>query len=283
MILGSTGMLGHVVYHYFQKLNRYKIVDASFRSKLRDDSALLDITDKKTLEKYIQEENPDFVINCIGVLIQGSKADPSNAIYVNSYFPHQLSKILRQTGGKLIHISTDCVFSGNRGEYTESDTRDAYDVYGMSKALGEVINDTDVTIRTSIIGPELKSNGEGLFHWFMKQSGKINGYTKAFWGGVTTLELSRAIDEVINQNITGLVHVTNGVSISKYDLLVLFKTTFNKEIVEIEPLDNKKIDKSLRTSRYDFKYNCGSYENMMRELREFMQKNRTLYSSNYNF
>jgi dTDP-4-dehydrorhamnose reductase len=117
MILGSAGMLGHMVYNYLKRLNKYTIVDASFPEKLNEDSRLLNVTNKTELEEFITSEKPDILVNCIGILLRGSKDDPSNAIYLNSYLPHQLSKMLRLNGGKLIHVSTDCVYSGNKGNY----------------------------------------------------------------------------------------------------------------------------------------------------------------------
>lgn len=283
LILGSGGMLGHMVYHYLKGLNKYTIIDASFPNKLNDQSKLLDVTNAVDLKNFIELEKPDVVVNCIGILIKGSQTDPSNAIYLNSYFPHQLAKILRQTKGRLIHVSTDCVFTGSKGSYTETDFKDARDTYGLSKALGEVENDTDVTLRTSIVGPELKEKGEGLFHWFMQQTGTIKGYTKTFWGGVTTLELAKVVDQVIEQNTTGLIHITNREPISKYDLILLFKKEFNKNDIEIEPIEGKDSDKSLTSVRNDLKYQVSSYEKMVGDMKIFMENNKSLYQNQYNF
>lgn len=277
MILGSGGMLGHMVFYYLKSLEKYDIVDASFPKKMNENSILLDVTDKYEVENFIKSENPDVIVNCIGILIQGSASDPSNAIYLNSFFPHQLSKILRITGGRLIHISTDCVYSGKKGEYAETDFRDADDIYGRSKALGEVINDTDVTLRTSIIGPELNEKGEGLFHWFMNQSGEINGYSKTFWGGVTTLELAQVIQFVIEQNFAGLVHVTNGERISKYNLLRLLQLVWKKDNIIVHEIDGKSSNKSLVKSNH-FEYKVPSYETMINNLKEWMDKHETIYS-----
>jgi len=277
MILGSTGMLGHMVFYYFKSLKKYNIVDASFRKKLHSGSRLLDVTNDEDFERFIISEKPDIIVNCIGVLIKGSKSDPSNAIYLNSYLPHRLAKILRQINGKLIHISTDCVFSGKKGAYTEKDFRDADDVYGRSKALGEVINDIDVTLRTSIVGPELKEKGEGLFHWFMQQEGEINGFTQMIWGGVTTLELAKVIDEAINQNITGLIHITNGKPISKFDLLLLFKDIWKRNNIIIHKDEGKEANKSLDSIRVDFNYNFPDYEKMFKDLYDWMKKNKSVY------
>jgi len=277
MILGSAGMLGHIVYTYLNETKKYQIVDVSFSTKLNDNSFSLNVTDKCAVEAFIKEEKPDIVINCIGVLIKGSQNDPSNAIYINSFFPHQLSKLMRETGGKLIHISTDCVFSGKKGNYIETDFRDADDTYGRSKALGEIINDQDLTLRTSIIGPEIKENGEGLFHWFMKQSGEINGYTKSFWGGVTTLELAKAIDATIEQNTIGIVHITNGLSISKFELISIFKKIWKVEHITINPIEGKQVDKSLICTRKDFYHSVPTYKEMLKSLYIFMKAHHNLY------
>lgn len=281
MILGSAGMLGHMVYNYLKSLNKYIIVDTSFPEKLHGGSKLLNVTNKEELEDFISSEKPDILVNCIGILLRGSKDDPSNAIYLNSYLPHQLSKLLRQNGGKLIHISTDCVFTGNKGKYAETDFKDARDTYGLSKALGEVDNDHDLTMRTSIIGPELKEKGEGLFHWFMKQNGEINGYTKMFWGGVTTLELAKAIDAAIVQEITGLIHVTNSQPISKFEMVTLFKDIWKTDHIQITPVEGKVADKSLISVRNDFKYQVASYSKMIEDQRNWMLTYSNLYVKNY--
>lgn len=281
MILGSAGMLGHMVYHYLKSLNKYIIVDASFPEKLNVESKLLNVTKKDELENFISSEKPDILVNCIGILLRGSKDDPSNAIYLNSYLPHQLSKILRLNGGKLIHVSTDCVFTGNKGNYSETDFKDARDTYGLSKALGEVDNDHDLTMRTSIIGPELKEKGEGLFHWFMNQNGEINGFTKMFWGGVTTLELAKAIDAAIEQNITGLIHITNGQPISKFEMVTLFKDIWKTDHIQITPVEGKVADKSLISVRSDFKYPVASYSKMIEDQHNWMHTHPDLYAKNY--
>lgn len=281
MILGSAGMLGHMVYNYLRDTNEFEIVDTSFPIKANANSVLLDVTDRQAVENYILAERPDVVVNCIGILIKSSQTDPSNAIYLNSYFPHQLSKILRKTGGKLIHISTDCVFSGKKGGgYADNDFRDADDIYGRSKALGEVINEKDLTIRTSIIGPELNRNGEGLFHWFMQQSNDIQGYTEAYWGGVTTLQAAKAIKTAIIQELSGLIHLTNGEKISKYQLLLLLKETYRKDRLSITPYQGKTVDKSLKISE-NFNFNVPSYQQMLSDQFKWMSDNSALYSGIY--
>lgn len=280
LLLGATGMAGHMAYYYLQATGKYEITNVVFKNKLTEDSLVLDITDKLATEKLVAEVKPDIILNCIGVLIKGSQLYPDNAIYINAYFPHLLERLAVEVNAKLIHISTDCVFSGMKGNYTETDLRDADDTYGKSKGLGEVINARDLTIRTSIIGPELKKNGEGLFHWFMNQSGVINGYLEAYWGGVTTLELAKAIHVAIDQNVTGLVHLTNGEKISKYNLLKHFKEIWNKSDVIVNAYYGKNVDKSLVKSE-KFIYDTPSYKQMLEDQYDFMISKAYLYSEIY--
>lgn len=270
-------MAGHVVYYYLKSTERYELTNIVYRTPLTEDSIVVDVTDKNAVAKVVRDVCPELIINCIGVLIKGSKEYPDNAIYINAYFPHFLKKISDEVGAKLIHISTDCVFSGKKGNYTENDFRDADDVYGRSKALGEIINDKDLTLRTSIIGPELKSNGEGLFHWFMCQQGVVNGFKTAVWGGVTTLELAKAIDDAIRQRKTGLIQLSNGMGITKYDLLHLFKKIWERNGIEIFPYDGNGIDKSIaKSDRFDFE--VSSYKEMLEEQYVWMKEKQDLYS-----
>jgi dTDP-4-dehydrorhamnose reductase len=280
LLLGATGMAGHIVYYYLYSTGRYDIVNVVFRNKLTDDSIVLDIIDKVAVENLIEKQQPDIIINCVGILIKGSQTYPENAIYINAYFPHFLKMLSDKYDSKLIHISTDCVFSGQKGNYSEVDFRDADDVYGRSKALGEIINKKDLTIRTSIIGPELKQTGEGLFHWFMNQTGNIKGYVNAIWSGVTTLELAKAIDFAIEKNSTGLVQLSNGISINKYDLLLLFQKIWEKYDVKILSFTNDNIDKSIiKSAKFD--YNVPNYQDMLFDLHLWMIKYCYLYNSIY--
>ena len=277
LLFGATGMAGHVVYYYLQSTGKYDISNVVYRTPLTEDSIIVDVTNRDAVADVVHRVHPEIIINCVGILIKGSREHPDNAILINAYFPHLLKRLSDEVGAKLIHISTDCVFSGKKGNYTEDDFRDADDVYGRSKALGEIINDKDLTIRTSIIGPELKENGEGLFHWFMHQCGEINGFRTAIWGGVTTLELAKAIDFSLDNGIVGLIHLSNGVGISKFDLLNLFKEIWVKDTV-IKPYDGNEVDKSIEKSlRLD--YEVPSYRQMLVEQFEMMKSYSNLYSA----
>ena len=277
LLFGATGMAGHVTYYYLRSTGKYDISNVVYRTPLTEDSIVVDVTNRDAVADVVHRVHPEIIINCVGILIKGSREHPDNAILINAYFPHLLKRLSDEVGAKLIHISTDCVFSGKKGNHTEDDFRDADDVYGRSKALGEIINDKDLTIRTSIIGPELKENGEGLFHWFMHQCGEINGFRTAIWGGVTTLELAKAIDFSLDNGIVGLIHLSNGVGISKFDLLNLFKEIWGKDTV-IKPYDGNEVDKSIEKSlRLD--YEVPSYRQMLVEQFEMMKSYSNLYSA----
>ena len=266
-----------MLYYYLESVNRYDIFDVSYRNKLREESVILDLKNANELSNVISAIKPDYVINCVGVLIKGSKADPGNAIMINSYLPHYLSSISHIHNYRLIHISTDCVFSGARGNYLDTDFRDSDDIYGRSKALGELVNQKDLTLRTSIIGPEIKMNGEGLFHWLLTQKGTVNGFTNVFWSGITTLELARIIELSMSDFMPGLYNIAPPVKISKYDLLKIISEVFSLE-VEIMPYESKPIDKSLVCSNLYLEYCNLIYKDCIKELKSFMlNKKRTEY------
>ena len=251
LIIGATGMLGHMVYRYLDALNKYDLFNSVYRKPLNEKSLICNVKNQEDVENLFQKSQPNIVINCVGALVQESNNDPTSAIYLNALFPHVLKNLCNVNDAKLIHVSTDCVFSGKKGEYSEDDFRDADDVYGRSKALGEIFDAPHCTLRTSIIGPELK-DGTGLFHWFMKQEGEVKGYINAYWSGVTTYELAKAIEKVICNDLKGLYHVTNGEKISKYELLNLFNK-LRKEKAIIVPFEGYKVDKSLiKSKKFDF-------------------------------
>jgi len=275
VVVGSLGMAGHIMAEYLDQSGEYKVFGIA-RQHGRYVDAVLDVTDFNALKEYLQAVKPDFVINCVGALVAHARDRTADAILLNSYLPHFLSEIGRNTGYKLIHISTDCVFSGKDGQYREDSFRDGDDNYARSKALGEVINERDLTVRTSIIGPELKSDGSGLLDWFLKQQGNANGYTKAFWSGVTTLELAKATHEMIRQNIKGLYQLCPSEKISKFDLLKLFAKIWDKEIA-ITPYDKYTVDKSLVCTRSDFKYPRPEYEKMLTELKGWIDAHPNYY------
>lgn len=278
MILGASGMAGHVIHKYLEEKSEFLIRNISFRQKVNEKTIILDVRNFKELEKEISIFKPDIIINAIGILISGSNENPSNSILLNSYFPHFLSNISDIYKYKIIHLSTDCVFSGkDQGGYVESSFRDADDIYGRSKALGEINSKDHLTLRTSIIGPEFKTNGQGLLHWFLKQEGEVTGFSSAYWSGITTLQLAKVIYEIIvDSNISGIHHITNNTKISKYDLLILFKEIWNKATI-INKGEGKSVDKSFIDTMNVAK--VPSYKDMLIELKNFME----MYNKDFNY
>lgn len=283
LIIGSKGMAGHIIKEYL--LSKKYDVYSTFRksengNQLEEKEFYLDVFDKESLNSILEEVKPKFVINCVGVLNQFAEENPDIAIYVNGYFPHYLDRLSKKYNYKLIHITTDCVFSGKKGGYVEEDFRDAESYYGRSKAIGEINNDRSLTFRTSIIGPDINKNGIGLFNWFMKQKGEVNGYSNVFWTGVTTLELAKAIEASFSQEVTGLHHLVNNEKISKYKLLKLLKKYMKKNEIEIMEYEDYYSNKSLIRTKYEFDYKVKSYDEMLSELVEWIKLKNKLYSYN---
>ena len=277
LILGSTGLIGHQVCNYLKSSGIYEIYNIAYRKKLQEDTILVDARDEDSLIKQIVNIKPKYIVNCIGVLISGSNKDPESAIFLNAYMPHRLARLADKIEAKLIHISTDCVFSGDKkGPYVETDEKDGRGVYAKTKGLGEVIDSKHLTLRTSVVGPELKTNGEEIFHWFMGQQGGISGYTRAIWSGVTTIELAKAVKWSIDNDVTGLYHVTNNSSISKHELLQLFKKHMKKNI-NIKPVRGENIDKSFIDTRLLMDYEIPSYDKMISDMAGLIAKKREVY------
>lgn len=273
LVLGADGMLGHVVKQYFSE----KGYEVKGTSRSENEDFVFDATKNiSDFEKFIDEFKPEVVINCIGILNKAAEDDHALACLVNGYLPNYLDSICQKKNIKFIHVSTDCVFDGKKGEYIEESFRDAANYYGLSKAVGEINNDKNLTLRTSIVGPDMNPNGIGLFQWFMNQSKETNGFDKVIWTGVTTIEFAKAMEKSIANNLTGLRHVVNNQKIDKYSLLNLFKQYFNKEIV-INKKSDYVSDKSLiRTTDFDFE--VPSYNQMVKEMSEWVTNHEELYS-----
>lgn len=291
IILGANGMAGHVISKFLFDTNNYNILNIVKKNINNISNDLLNnktnnilelnLQDQTKLESIIKDFKPNYIINAAGSLIKESETTPHTAIYANSFLPKYLDYLSGIYNFKLIHLSTNCVFSGKKNaSYTEEDSPDADYLYGKSKALGEINNNKNLTIRTSFIGPELKPSGEGLLHWFLNQSGNIDGFSRAIWAGVTTLELAKFINLLIinNYNLTGIYHLSNNEPINKYSLLSLIKNIFNIHHININKKSEYYSDKSFITSRQDINYlKINSYETMLLELREFMKTNKNLY------
>ena len=268
IILGASGMLGHMVSYYFKKKFSSDVILCS-RTKTNIDSLdkiLKNVSEYsiKTLSALIDKNRPCKIINCVG--IKNSDTNKDELEQINSKLPKILASILdkKKDGSQLVHISTNGIFSGSKGNYVETDKPDPINNYGKSKLVGEVSHSPHLTIRTSIIGPELKFN-KGLFEWFLSQKNEINGYTEVKWNGVTTLECAKFIDWVINKKVNGLIHLFS-TKISKYDLFNITKEIYGKNI-KVTPDDSIKQDLTLNTSRTDIKYNVPKLSEMLNELK----------------
>lgn len=259
LILGAAGMLGNAAYRLFAGSPGFEIIGTlrgSVPAGLEQSATArlmggVNATDQDGLVRVIGETRPDVVVNCIGVVKQLSAAkDPLVSITLNALLPHRLAELCAAAGARLVHVSTDCVFDGRRGDYTEADLSNAEDLYGKSKFLGEVDYPNAITLRTSIIGHELNS-AHSLVDWFLNQPGPmVKGYRKAIYTGLPTVELARVIRDVVipRQELRGLWHVAAD-KINKFELLKLVARQYGKA-VEIIPDDAVAIDRSMDGSRF---------------------------------
>lgn len=272
LVLGKNGMLGHVVYNYFKELGNEVVGTVTHGDDINYDAN----ANMTSLDEIISNERPDVVINCIGILNKVAEDNKVLAVKLNSLLPHYVDELSKKYDFKFIHVSTDCVFEGTIGKYNEVALPDATSFYGRSKALGEINNDRNVTLRTSIVGPDNNPKGIGLFEWFITQNGSVGGYTKVIWTGVTTIELAKAMEKAIANNLTGLHHVVNNEFIPKKDLLELFKKYFNKDI---EIVDNSDIvsEKTLVRTDKSFDFSVPSYAQMVSEMKTWVLNHKELY------
>jgi len=280
LVLGAAGMLGHAVLRMFAQSPGYVTMGtvrsansaAQLAASLRDSLVVgVDVEHSDSLTRAFALARPDIVVNCVGVVKQLAEADdPLAAIPINSLLPHRLARLCALTGARLIHVSTDCVFSGTKGMYNESDRSDAEDLYGRSKYLGEVDYPHAITLRTSIIGPELQG-ARSLVGWFMAQQGSVKGFARAVFSGLPTVELARIMrDHVIPRpELRGLWHVSAD-PINKFDLLTLLATTYGKTI-EVVRDDQLVIDRSLNSDRFRAAagYVPPPWPDLLRQMRAF--------------
>lgn len=275
LVLGAGGMAGHLIAQYL--LEQGQAVEGVARRKLSFCTThILDVTNFKALEALINSGDYDVVINCVGLLNMAAENEPDSAILINAYLPHFLARVTRNCKTRIFHMSTDCVFSGKTGNYTERDFTDGETYYARSKALGELNDQKNLTFRNSIIGPDLNENGIGLFNWFMKQSGAISGYEKSLWTGVTTLTLAKAMYAASQSNLTGLYNLVNNRVINKYQLLSLFNDATMKKLT-ITPVPGIDHDKSLVCTRTDFDFVIPSYEEQVYEIVQWIKEHKALY------
>jgi dTDP-4-dehydrorhamnose reductase len=275
LVLGGGGMLGHVMVRVLAASDAIDVA-VSVRSPTAAPSGStrvwtgIDATQPDALIDLLQACRPDVVINCVGLVKQRAEAeDPLIALPVNAILPHRLSRLCALAGARLIHFSTDCVFSGETGNYLETDVPDARDLYGRSKLLGEVHDRHALTLRVSIIGPELRG-AQGLLAWFLEQSGPVRGYRRAVFSGLTTLELAHVVRDRLlpRPDLHGLYHLSAD-PITKFDLLTLAGKIYAHPI-RIDSCDEPVIDRSLDSARMReaLDYQPPSWPEMLSQLRE---------------
>lgn len=259
LILGGSGMLGHKLWQVFagrfdafvtfrQPASAYAGLGLFDPARARGG---VSASDFDSVARAFADVRPDAVVNCIGIVKQDAAAkDPLTSIAVNALFPHRLAALSRAAGARLIHLSTDCVFSGRAGGYSESDAPDAADLYGRTKLLGEVDGPGALTVRTSMIGREL-SGAHGLVEWFLsQQGGRVRGFRRAVFSGFTTQALADVLADIVERR-TELQGVWNVAAepINKFDLLTLVRETYGLDI-EIEPDESFVCDRSLDGRRF---------------------------------
>ncbi len=269
-------MAGHTISLYLKEQG-HEVLGFDRQKSQYVDSFPGNAFDTELLRKVIVEGKFDSVINCIGILNQFAEQNKALASFLNSYFPHFLAETTAGTDTQVIHMSTDCVFSGKRGSYTEDDFQDGETFYDRSKALGELNDDKNITLRNSIVGPDINPNGIGLLNWFMKQSGEINGYTKAMWTGQTTLQLAKTMEVAASEKAHGLYNTVPNHSISKHDLCGLFNHYLRNDSIKINPIEGVNADKSLKRTKFEFSYLIPDYDQMVAEMAEWIKKHKAMY------
>ncbi|MFD3261325.1 dTDP-4-dehydrorhamnose reductase family protein [Paenibacillus lentus] len=270
LIFGGNGMAGHVLVRYFQRQGKHHVFYTT-RDMSDPGSLILDADDIAAVDRAVQLVRPDVIINAVGVLNHFADQDKIAAYHINGFLPHRLRRAADALSARLIHISTDCVFLGSKGGYKEDDATDGKSTYAITKALGEVRGQGHLTIRTSIIGPEIRDGGIGLLQWFLSQKGKVNGYRRVPWNGVTTIQLAKAIDSVLDSSLSGLVHLAHPEIVSKHDMLKIFQEIWNKQDVTIVADDGPSIDRTLISTRKDVHFTLPAFRDMIEEMAEWMK------------
>lgn len=275
LVFGATGMAGHTIAMYLTQKD-YDVTAYSRRTVPFCNSICGDAQNEELIRRTLQEGEYDAAINCIGMLNKSCDEFPDRAVYVNSYFPHMLASATKNTRTRIIHMSTDCVFSGNSGPYYENSFKDGKTFYDRTKALGELNDSKNLTFRNSIVGPDTNPAGIGLFNWFMKQKDDITGYDGVNWTGVTTLTLAKAIEAALQEELTGVYNLVNNTSITKYEMLQEFNQIMGKGIT-IHKSNDVKTNKVLINTRKDFDFIVPSYHEMFVDMGNWISDHKEIY------
>lgn len=268
MVVGAGGMLGYVTLQYLREQG-HSVIGLT-KTKEIDDLIRLDVTDEVAIKGFLSTDSFDAVVNCAAMLVEASERRKSEAVKLNTWFPHYLSEYCQRNGSYLIQVSTDGVFSGTEGSYDEHSPCDAMSFYGKSKFLGEIYVDA-LTVRSGFWGADVNPNGNGLFHWFMQQKSAVSGYSSALFNGVSNLEFARFVTKAIQRRWTGIYHMCAADSISKYDFLCLQNTIFSRNIT-IHKNESVIIDRTLKNTRNDISYKEVPFAQMMKDLQTWIQR-----------
>ncbi len=272
-------MIGHVISLFFKEkgyeVYGYDTSKADYVPQSTGDYYSLD-----KISQAINEFKPNAIINCIAIVNQAAEEDKAEASYLNTFFPHFLERQTKDSNIVVVHRSTDCIFSGTKGGYVLEDVPDATSFYARSKAVGELNNEKDITIRVSLIGPSLKQDDGSLFNWFLSQEGNVNGFLNAIWTGLTTIEYARTIERLLLQKAHGLFQAAPQSAISKYQLISLFEKYFPGNRI-ILPVDNKRVDKSLVPYWGNYDIQIKEYEEQIMEMKRWIESHEGLYPAYY--
>lgn len=280
IVLGSNGVVGHAVALYFREGKHDVLdgldsnIDGGIQPKVGS------YYDAEYLKKTIKEFQPDAIINCTAIVNQAAEEDKVGAVYLNAYLPHLLEQLTAGSQTVVVHRSTDCIFSGAKGQYTIEDLPDAKSFYARTKAVGELINDKDITIRVSLIGPAQDEEDGSLLNWYLNQKGEVKGFANAIWTGLTTLEYAKTVESLLNQKAHGVFQAAPHDSISKYELIKLFEKYFPGER-SIVKIDNNRVDKSLVPYWGEYDIKIKDYEEQIAEMKLWVEKHPNLYPSYY--
>ena len=282
IVLGSTGLIGNTITKFFLNQSKYETFGilrdlekiSFFDNRYHKNFIHIDnILDFEKFEKILIKLKPKLIINCLGItnkFLKNNFKSVEESIKINALFPHRLHEICSKIDARLIHLSTDCVFSGRKGFYKEDDIPDPLDIYGRSKLLGELNYSNSLTIRKSVIGHEFLSRN-GLLEWFLNKKETVEGYKNAIFSGLTVLELAKIIDKYIipNKRLSGIIHVA-GNPISKYELLYLISNEYQKKI-NIIPNESFKIDRTLNSNLFNniTGYKIKDWKELISSMHEF--------------
>lgn len=278
LVLGCNGMAGHIISLYLKERG-HDVTGFARCKSIFVPTIIGDASNTELLRGAINAGKYDVVINAIGLLNQFAEKNHSAAAFLNGYLPHFLADITCDTHTQIIHMSTDCVFSGKDGHYTENSLPDGTTFYDRSKAMGELNDGKNITLRNSIVGPDIKPSGIGLLNWFMQQPGpSVNGFIGAIWTGQTTIQLAKTMEAAAKERAHGLVNAVPSISITKYELLILFNKYLRGGELLINPVEGITANKSLVRTNFEFDYLIPDYETMVADMADWMKSHHSLYS-----